>query len=135
MKLITQKICMTRDLGIHGNLFGGNMLSWIDEAAASMAADVCNTPNMVTVKIDEVVFKRPVKLGYQILIYGDVLAIGNTSVTMKIEARKRNFYGGEEVVVCTTHITFVRIDDEGNAVPISGDVKRNYKRLREAAVA
>lgn len=126
MKLITQKICMAKDLGIHNNLFGGNMLAWIDEAAASMAADVCNTPNMVTVKIDEVVFKRPVKLGYQILIYGDVQHIGNTSITMLIEARKRNFYGGEEIVVCTTNITFVRIDDEGNPVPIAYEVKERF---------
>jgi acyl-CoA thioesterase YciA len=135
MNLITQKICMTRDLGIHGNLFGGNMLSWIDEAAASMAADVCNTPNMVTVKIDEVVFKRPVKLGYQLLIYGEVVTLGNTSITMKIEARKRNFYGGEEVVVCTTNITFVRIDDEGNAVPIAAEVRKKLDYLKAAAVA
>lgn len=126
---------MTRDLGIHSNLFGGNMLSWIDEAAASMAAEVCNTPNMVTVKIDEVVFKKPVKLGYQILIYGEVLSVGTTSVTMKIEARRRTFYGGDEITVCTTNITFVRIDDEGHPVPIDRMVKEQVLREQEAALA
>lgn len=128
MKLITQKICMAKDLGIHGNLFGGNMLSWIDEAAASMAAEICNSPNVVTVKIDEVVFRRPVKVGYQILIYGDLLRIGKSSITMLMEARKRNFYGGEEIVVCTTNITFVRIDDEGNAVPVAQEVKEKWEK-------
>jgi acyl-CoA thioesterase YciA len=125
---------MAKDLGIHGNLFGGNMLSWIDEAAASLAAEVCNSPNVVTVKIDEVVFKRPVKVGYQILIYGDVAHVGTSSLTMKIEARKKNFYGGEEVVVCTTNITFVRIDEEGNAVPIAQEIRNKYKLTQNVAV-
>lgn len=135
MKRITQKICMAKDLGIHGNLFGGNMLSWIDEAAASLAAEICNSPNVVTVKIDEVVFERPVKVGYQILIYGDVLHIGTTSLTMKIEARKKNFYGGKEIIVCTTNITFVRIDDEGNPVPISKEAKEKLDAERKVIAA
>ena len=60
MTLITQKIAMTRDLGVHGNLFGGNMLSWIDEAAGLMATKICRTTNMVTVKMEEVNFSSTI---------------------------------------------------------------------------
>jgi len=108
MQLLTQKLCMGKDLGIHGNLFGGIMLSWIDEAAASYAAEICHTPNMVTLKIEEVIFKKPVKIGFQIRIYGEVEKVGRTSLTLKIDARKYNVYSAEETTVCATKITFVR---------------------------
>ena len=38
MKLISSHVCMTKDVGFHGNLFGGLMLSWLDEAGATLAA-------------------------------------------------------------------------------------------------
>lgn len=131
MDFITQRICMGKDLGVHGNLFGGNMLSWIDEAAGTMAASVCQSPNMVTIKIDEVVFKKAVKVGYLIRIYGEVCKMGNTSVTMKIEARKHNVITEEEITVCSTEITFVRIDEYGDTVPIPTSVKEKYAHLRK----
>ena len=44
MKLITKKICMTKDIGIHGNVFGGILMSWIDEAAAAKDLIICCLP-------------------------------------------------------------------------------------------
>ncbi len=126
MEFITQKICMAKDLGVHGNLFGGNMLSWIDEAAGTMAANVCRSPNMVTLKINEVIFKKAVKVGYLIRIYGAVERVGTTSITLNIEARKYNVISEEETVVCSTQITFVRIDESGEPVPIPSPVRDKY---------
>lgn len=126
MELITTKICMTKDLGIHQNLFGGLMLSWLDEAAASMATQVCDTPRMVTLKMEEVIFKLPVKQGNLIKIYGSIDKIGKTSITLNIEARKHNVYTGKQKVVCSTKIVFVRIDDDGESVPISERVKKKW---------
>ena len=126
MELLMQKLCMGKDLGMHGNLFGGIMLAWIDEAAASYAAAICHSPNMVTVKIDEVNFKKPVKIGFQIRIYGEVQQVGTTSITLNIEARKYNVYSAEESLVCTTKIVFVRIDEAGEAIPIPQPVRDRY---------
>lgn len=129
MTLITQKIAMTRDLGVHGNLFGGNMLSWIDEAAGLMATKICRTTNMVTVKMEEVNFKRPVKMGFSISIYGKVVAMGSSSITLYMEARKHNVYSGEETLVTSTKIVFVRIDEVGNPMPIEEEIRNHYKKL------
>ncbi|NBV12550.1 MAG: acyl-CoA thioesterase [Sphingobacteriia bacterium] len=126
MKLITQKICMTKDLGIHGNLFGGILLSWLDEAGAALATEFCHSPNVVTLKIEEMLFKRPVKTGQQIRIYGEIDELGRSSVRLRIEARKYNLYSGEETVVCTTRITFVRIDEDGMPTPIGDTVRKRY---------
>lgn len=127
MTLITSKIAMAKDLGMHGNLFGGNMLSWIDEAAATLASRVCQTASLVTLKMEEVVFKKAVKQGFQILIYGEVARIGKTSITLLIEARKHNVYSGEEDVVCSTKITFVNIDEHGTPIPISPHIKKKWE--------
>ena len=117
---------MTKDIGVHGNLFGGIMLAWLDEAAATWACSVCQNPNMVTVKIDETVFEKPVKTGEQVNIYGEVKGMGTSSVTLYIEARNKNFYTHKEETVCSTLFTFVRIDDKGNAIPIEESIRKRY---------
>lgn len=118
---------MTKDIGVHGNLFGGIMLSWIDEAAVAMSNRICKSPNMVTRKMTEILFERPVKVGYSINIYGKPVSMGNTSLALDIEARRYNVYTEQEEVVCTTTIVFVRIDEEGNKIPIAGEVKRRFE--------
>tara|TARA_B110000046_G_C12957120_1_gene382823 strand:- start:70 stop:474 length:405 start_codon:yes stop_codon:yes gene_type:complete len=129
MQLISQRLCMEKDLGIHGNLFGGIMISWLDESAAIMAYEICHSPNMVTLKIDEVIFTKPVKMGFHLKIYGEVLRLGRSSITLLVEARKHNVYSGEETLVCSTNFTFVRIDDHGDAIPISDRVREKYNDL------
>lgn len=127
MELISTNICMTSHIGVHNNMFGGHMLSLLDEAAAAYSCQICDTPRMITKKIEEVVFERPVKVGNLIKIYGEVDKIGNTSITIKLEARKHNVYTGDQQLVCSTSMVFVRIDDEGGPVPISDRVKIRYQ--------
>ena len=127
MELLMTKVCMTRDLGVHGNLFGGIMLSWIDEAAVAMANRICKTPNMVTRKMTEILFERPVKVGHCINIYGTALSMGTTSIALKLEARRYNVYTELEEVVCTTQVVFVRIDENGEKIPIAGEVRRKFE--------
>lgn len=129
MEKLAIKLCMTKDIGVHGNLFGGNMLAWLDEAAATWACSVCKNPNMVTVKIDEMIFERPVKNGHQVNIYGEVKGIGKSSIAIYVEARNVNFYTGDEKTVCSTFFTFVRIDDSGSPIPIDEAVRAQYNHL------
>jgi acyl-CoA thioesterase YciA len=132
MELITTYICKKSDIGVHDNMFGGTMMSLIDDAGASYAAQICDTPRIVTIKIDELVFKRPVKVGNLIKIYGKVIEFGRTSVSLYIEVRKHNVYTGEQDVVTHTNIKFVKIDDDGNSVPIQDYVKNRYSdRLKK----
>jgi acyl-CoA thioesterase YciA len=126
MELISTYICKQGDIGVHNNMFGGIILSIIDDAAASYASQICDTQRVVTLKIDELVFAKPVKSGNIIKIYGSVKEFGTTSVTLYIEVRKHNVYTGIQTVVTHTNIKFVRIDDEGNSLAISERVKSRY---------
>jgi acyl-CoA thioesterase YciA len=123
MELISTHFCKAANVGYHGNLFGGTMLAWLDEAGVSFACQICDTPRMVTKKISEVVFHKPVRPGQIIKIYGEVKVIGNRSITIHLEARRHSVYSGSQKTVLTTDMTFVRIDGDGDAIPISQKVK------------
>ena len=126
MELISTHPIKKTDLGFHANLFGGKLLAWLDAAGAAMAMQVADSPRMVTIKIDECIFKKPAKEGQLLKIYGRVDSIGNTSLTLYMEARAHNVYTGKQVPVLSTNIVFVRIDENGDAIPISDRVREKY---------
>ena len=128
MELLNTHPIKKSDLGFHGNLFGGKLLAWLDASAAAYAMQVCDTPRMVTIKIDECLFKKPAKEGQLLKIYGDVDSIGETSITLYMEARSHNVYSGKQNVILSTKIKFVRIDEMGDPVPISERVKLKYNK-------
>ncbi len=128
MELISTHPIKKSDLGFHGNLFGGKLLAWMDASAAAYAMQVCDTPRMVTVMIDQCVFKKPAKEGQLIKIYGEVSTIGNTSITIYMEARSHSVYSGSQSTILHTNMKFVRIDENGDSIPISEKVKQQFKK-------
>jgi acyl-CoA thioesterase YciA len=117
------------DLGFHGNLFGGQLLKWIDAAAAGYAMQLCDSPRLVTVSIDECFFEKPAKEGNLIKIYGFPSSIGNTSITLYLEARAHNVYTGKQINILRTRIKFVHIDEEGNPIPIGEKGKSRVQKM------
>jgi len=130
VELVSTHICKTQNLGMHGNLFGGVMLSWLDEAGAAFTAQVCGTPKMVTKSISEVVFQKPVRAGQIIKIYADVIRIGTSSITIRLEARRHSVYNGSQRNVVSVDMVFVRIDGDGEPVPIK-TIMADYQDRRE----
>ncbi len=103
---ITAKICMTKDIGTGGNLFGGNMMAWMDEAASIFA---CNHTHehVVTLKFSEILFRRAVKVGDMVEFYAQDPRTGRSSLTFDLEGRVRG-----EIVFHTTCV-FVAVDEKG----------------------
>jgi acyl-CoA hydrolase len=119
------------DLGFHGNLFGGKLLSWIDASAAGYAMQICDTPRMVTVSIDQCNFEKPAKESQLLKIYGYPSKVGNTSMTLYMEARAHNVYTGKQDLVLKTNITFVQIYEGGNPIPLGEKAKRRLNEMIE----
>jgi len=112
----------------YGDKASMNMRLNNDASAAGYAMQICDTPRMVTVSIDQCNFERPAKESQLLKIYGYPTKIGNTSITLYMEARAHSVYTGKQDLVLKTNITFVQIDEGGNPIPL-GDKSR--KRINE----
>lgn len=102
MRHITSHLVKTLDVGANQNLFGGRMLEWLDEAGAIYTRKLC-PGNFVTLKIGEVIFKKPIKENHVIDFYVDHLTTGRSSVNFNVvvECQKDQ--------VLTAEMTFVHI--------------------------
>lgn len=123
MQFVASKICRASDIGVNDNLFGGAMLSWLDEAGAVFAAFLCRSPNIVTLKMEEVRFRRPVHINHHVRIYAALQGVGSSSVTIDVEARVYDFASGQEDIVCTTRVVYVQINEQGRPFPIDQQLR------------
>ncbi len=130
MDLLVTHPVKKSDLGFHGNLFGGKLLSWVDAALAAYAMEKCRSQNMITIALDQCVFKKPAKEKNLVKIYAEVESIGNTSATFRVEARAYNVFRGDESTLLETKMTFVRVDDEGVPIKISEQVRREFQEKK-----
>ncbi len=131
MELLNTHPIKKSDLGFHGNLFGGKLLSWIDASAAGYSMQLCDAPRMVTVSIDQCNFEKPAKESQLLKIYGSPKKVGNSSMTLYMEARAHNVYSGKQDLVLKTNITFVQIDEGGNPIPLGEKAKRRILSMIE----
>lgn len=109
---ITTNLCMTKDIGLGGNLFGGTMMGWMDEAAAIFALQYTGVVRMVTLKYTELCFKYPVREGDIVEFYANNPRVGRSSFTCDLEGRVKG-----NTVVHTT-VTFVAVDEAGKPTQI-----------------
>lgn len=101
-----------------GALFGGNLLKWIDEFAYVTASLDLPGNCFVTVSLDNVVFRKPIKVGY-ILCFDVVrVRLGTTSVSYDIKVFNAKDQAQKDDLLFETHIVFVNINAEGKKVPI-----------------
>ena len=113
----TQRLVLPEDLNQFGFLFGGRLLSWIDEAswiAASLDFPQCR---FVTIGMDEVVFRHSVREGTILIIESEKVAQGTSSVTYKVIVRRGR--GPEFDRIFSTQVTFVNVDVGGEKVAIT----------------
>lgn len=114
MQYKSQRIVMYEHLNSAGILFGGRAMSWIDEEAIIFAADLLETINIATLKISEIKFENPAKLG-DILLLGTKLSKTGTS-TISIECEIRN-KTTNKVIVHVQEVVIVALDENKKPTP------------------
>ncbi len=109
-------LMMPRDTNNWGTIFGGVILSHLDQAAGLEA--IRNTDQrIVTVAMKEVVFHQPVLVGDLVSFYAETVRLGRTSITVKVEVKaERRFL--DPLKVTEAEVTFVAIDQEGRPTPL-----------------
>ncbi len=112
------KLVLPEHLNHYGFLFGGYLLKWVDEnawIAASLDYPGCN---FVTIGLDKVEFKKPVRQGSILTFIAKRINAGNTSVQYEVTVFRGNDPAGKKEMIFSTNVTVVRIDEKGNKIPL-----------------
>ncbi|HVL49370.1 MAG TPA: hotdog domain-containing protein [Candidatus Thermoplasmatota archaeon] len=117
-ELVTRRLCLIKDTGHSGTLWGGTMMGWVDEAGAIYAGMVTRNPTMVTKAFTEINFTSTVNPGDMVEFYGRVARWGTTSVHIELKVTARRPTSHEAWDVLTVTGTFVAIDERGRKTPI-----------------
>ncbi len=114
---IVRTVPQPADMNGNGDIFGGWVLSQMDIAGGSLAARVAKG-RVATVAITAMTFVQPIKVGDMVSIYGEVVKVGRTSITIALETMVQRRH--EQVDIQVTHGTyvFVAIDDDGKPRPV-----------------
>jgi acyl-CoA thioesterase YciA len=110
---------LPRDTNKFGTIFGGVIMSHIDQAGAIEARKSCGPHNYVTVALDKVVFHKPVFVGDVVSFYTETTKIGRTSVTIKILVEATRASNLETVQVTEAEAVFVAVDENWQPVPLA----------------
>jgi len=111
-------IMMPKDTNAYGTIFGGVILSFIDQAGA-VEAKRHGAEFIVTIAMREVVFHEPVYVGDLVSFYTRLVKVGRTSITIAVEVFSQPGEGiGNRVRVTEAEVTYVNLDKNRRPMPI-----------------
>lgn len=110
-------IAMPADTNANGDIFGGWLLSQMDLAGSVMATQKA-AANVVTIAVEGMSFKKPVKVGDEVSCYCKIEKVGNTSITVHVESWARRRLGTTAQKVTEGKFTYVAIDANGKPIRV-----------------
>jgi acyl-CoA hydrolase len=117
----TRKLIKPEDLNGRNTLFGGRLMSWIDEECAVYAVCQMQTHGIVTKYISEMNFVAPAYQGDIIEIGVETVSVGRTSLTLRCEVRVKD---SKQVIITIERLVFVAVDEAGRPAafnPVADD--------------
>jgi acyl-CoA hydrolase len=130
---VISELMMPQHANIMGNVFGGVLLSLVDRAAAVAAIRHARRP-CVTVSVDKVNFREPIRVGELVTALARVNFTGHSSMEIGVKVIAENVLTGERRHTNSCYLTYVALDDQGHptqvpaVVPETPDEKRRYDR-------
>lgn len=124
--ITTSRLIKSEELNHHGTLFAGRLAEWFVEASFSAAAiAVKNADQIVCLKLHGLTFKKPANKGDLLQLTSQVVAHGNTSITVYCQAKS----GITDEFFLDGFVTFVSVDDQGKKLPHHLDYKYDTEEL------
>ena len=134
------EIMMPQHANAMGNVFGGVILSLVDRVAAVAAIRHARGP-CVTVSVDKVNFREPIRVGELVTAMARVNFTGRTSMEVGVKVIAENVVTGEQRHTNSCYLTFVALDARGEPTevppiePETADEKRRYDRAAKRRTA
>ena len=134
-EMVTGRLMMPTDANVMGNVFGGAIMRYMDEAAAIVAWRHAGT-NVVTASIERMNFFAPVYVGNLLILKASVNYVGTTSmeIGVRIEAQDPSTRKGVHAGSC--YLTFVALDEKGTPTdvpPLILTTATERRRFKEAS--
>ena len=112
-ELVLKVIPLPADCTANGDIFGGWVMAQVDLAGSVLPARLIQG-RMATVAVNEFLFKQPVRVGDLLSFFSEVVRIGRTSITVKVEVYAERIRSqGQYIKVTEATVTYVAIDDAG----------------------
>lgn len=100
-----------------GNVHGGWIMKLVDETGA-LACIRHAQHRVVTVAVDQMMFRQPIRIGDLVTLTAEVSYVGSTSMEARVEVTAENPVTGERVHTNTAYCVYVALDDDGNPTPV-----------------
>ena len=123
------------DVNDHNTLFGGKLMSYIDDIASIAASKHCRR-SVVTASTDSVDFLHPIRTTDYVSLESFVTWTGRTSMEVFVKVIAEDLRTGERKIAATSFLTFVALDEQNNPVPVPRVVPQTEEeiKLHETAV-
>jgi len=116
-ELVLRVMPMPSDTNIHGDIFGGWIMSQVDIAGAILASQL-SMGRVSTVAVNNFVFKQPIYVGDLVSFYAKIIKVGNTSITVEVEVFAQRKRYEHTIKVTEATLTYVALDDNGKSRPV-----------------
>ncbi|WP_269919170.1 acyl-CoA thioesterase [Caldifermentibacillus hisashii] len=125
---IKTALVFPQDTNMHGTLFGGKLISYIDDIASISALRLCKTP-VVTASIDSVDFIKPIREGDAVTLEAMVTWTGNSSMEVLVKVTSEHLMTGKKSLAALSFLTFVSLNEDGKPNPVPKVVpKTEYEK-------
>ncbi|HEX9333571.1 MAG TPA: acyl-CoA thioesterase [Anaerolineales bacterium] len=117
-----------------GNVHGGWIMKLADEAGALSCMRHAQK-KVVTVAIDSMTFRQPIKLGDLVILNSEVTYTGHTSMEAEVQVLAENPLTGERTHTNTAYLVYVALDDEGRPTsvpPVKAETEEEKQRMEQA---
>lgn len=116
-ELTLRTLAMPADANAAGDIFGGWVMSQMDLACGIRAAERAHG-RVVTAAVREMAFALPVKIGDTLCVYTDIVKVGRTSITLKVEAWAQRYLTPRMEKVTDALFVMVALDHDGKPTPV-----------------
>ena len=137
---VLTELMMPHHANVMGNVFGGHLLSLVDRVAAVAAIRHSRRP-CVTVSVDKVDFREPIRVGELVTAYARVNFAGRTSMEVGVKVVAENVLTGDKRHTNSCYLTYVALDERGEptavppVLPETADEKRRHDRAAQRRAA
>lgn len=118
----------------HGNVHGGWIMKLVDEAGA-LACMRHAQHRVVTIAIDQMVFRQPIHIGDLIILTAEITYVGRTSLEAEVQVLAENPITGEQVHTNTAYLVYVALDEDEKAAEVPALIAETPEEERRMAEA